>query len=111
VVGELAVRVVAVRGGWSVQCDEVDHALMFLSGAKAEAKAHDLARRLAVHGRTTHVTIHDRNHVPLVTAFYFAEEAEDLSPAPAGSVTKIVRKTSAIGLQADAPGAVKAADA
>ena len=79
-IGELTVCVVAVWGGWSVQCDAVDHPLMFLSGAKAEAKAHDLGRRLAVLGRTTRVTIHDRNHVPLVTAVYFADDALEAAP-------------------------------
>jgi hypothetical protein len=80
VVGELTVCVAAVWGGWSVQCDAIDHPLMFLSGAKAEAKAHDLGRRLAVLGRTTRVTIHDRNHVPLVTAVYFADDALEAAP-------------------------------
>ena len=79
-VGELAVRVVAVWGGWSVHCDVVDHPLMFLSGAKAEAKAHDLGRRLAILGRTTRVTVHDRNHAPLVTAVYFADDAPEATP-------------------------------
>lgn len=76
------VCVKAVPDGWSVRSNALDEPQFFCSGAKAEALAHDLGRRLAESGSTTSVTIHDRADVALVTARYFGVEEGPLhSPA------------------------------
>jgi hypothetical protein len=53
-------RTIAVRPaafGWSLCIDEKPGALLFATGAKAEAMARNLARRLAEVGETTDILI------------------------------------------------------
>ena len=59
---ELKVYVRPAGGGWQVETDGFSDApLMFLSGAKAETAAHDLARRLSRRGgKAAEVVIEDR---------------------------------------------------
>ena len=59
---EFKVYVRPAGGGWQVETDGLaDAPLMFLSGAKAESAAHDLARRLSRRaGQATQVVIEDR---------------------------------------------------
>jgi hypothetical protein len=57
-------RTIAVQAaafGWSLCIDEQPGALLFATGAKAEAMARSLARRLAVAGETTDVLIYLRD--------------------------------------------------
>jgi len=46
--------------GWLVEGRGLTEPLIFLSGAKAEAQAHALARSFAGPGRRACVTVHDR---------------------------------------------------
>jgi hypothetical protein len=69
--------------GWVVDAGIGLQPLMFLSGAKAEAQAHALARSLASAGSDARVAVHDRAQ-QLVGAYrYFAED--DLPGPAAGS--------------------------
>ncbi len=54
------IEVRPVAGGWRLDCPASDHPLMFASGGRAEAKAHQLARCLARLGREVDVVVHDR---------------------------------------------------
>jgi hypothetical protein len=57
-------RTIAVRAaafGWSLSIDEQPGALLFATGAKAEAMARNLARRLADAGETTDILIYLRD--------------------------------------------------
>ncbi|MFL5294942.1 MAG: hypothetical protein ACJ798_01040 [Phenylobacterium sp.] len=47
-------------GGWQVESEFAGAPLMFLSGAKAETAAHDLARRLMGGGASARVVVEDR---------------------------------------------------
>jgi hypothetical protein len=49
-----------VTGGWLLECPVAHEPLVFSSGARAEAKAHQLARCLARLGACVDVIIHDR---------------------------------------------------
>jgi hypothetical protein len=64
VAGWRSIAVSAVVGGWSVACDGDGEAavqpMMFLSGARAEAQAHALARRLSDVGEDVQITVRDR---------------------------------------------------
>jgi hypothetical protein len=65
--------------GWVVEGAMGLQPLLFLSGAKAEAQAHALAKSIAETGGDARVTLHDRTE-QLVGAFrYFA--ADPLEPA------------------------------
>jgi hypothetical protein len=57
----LTISVVPVGDGWAVRSPGVDNEMMFSAGAKAEAAARDLARRMAATGRTAEVSIFLRN--------------------------------------------------
>ena len=58
---EVMVFVRPAGSGWKVETAFADAPLMFLSGAKAETAAHDLARRLSRRGgAAAHVVIEDR---------------------------------------------------
>ncbi|MDB5450334.1 MAG: hypothetical protein JWQ52_1462 [Phenylobacterium sp.] len=58
---EQTVCVRPLAGGWSVECDAAGEPLVFLSGARAEEKAHGLARCLAFLGRDVRLTVQDRS--------------------------------------------------
>jgi len=58
---EVLVYVRPAGGGWQVETQVSDAPLMFLSGAKAETAAHELARRISRRGGTAaQVVIEDR---------------------------------------------------
>jgi len=58
---EVMVFVRPAGGGWQVETQVSDSPLMFLSGAKAETAAHDLARRLSrLGGAAAQVVVEDR---------------------------------------------------
>lgn len=59
---EFRVRVRPLSEGWIVEPDGAVEPLIFRSGGRAEAKAHELARTLAVAGAPAEVLIHDRSH-------------------------------------------------
>jgi hypothetical protein len=60
-VSEVMVFVRPAASGWQVETAFAGAPLMFLSGAKAECAAHDLARRLSRSGgAAAHVVIEDR---------------------------------------------------
>ena len=75
------ISVMPVEGGWRVLSPLDDTPLMFLSGAKAEAKAKALAEQLAAAGRDARVLIHDRTQALVGTWRYFAAEG-DRAQAP-----------------------------
>jgi hypothetical protein len=53
----LRISVVPVAEGWAVRAPGVDNDMLFSAGAKAEAAARGLARRIAQSGRTAEVAI------------------------------------------------------
>lgn len=57
----LKISVVPVGGGWAVQSAGFENEMLFAAGAKAEAAARDLARRIAETGRTAEVAIYLRD--------------------------------------------------
>ncbi len=58
---EVKVFVRPAEGGWQVETAFADAPLMFLSGAKAETAAHELARKLSrLGGAAAEVVIEDR---------------------------------------------------
>jgi hypothetical protein len=58
---EVMVFVRPAGGGWQVETAVSDAPLMFLSGAKAESAAHELAQKLSRRGGTAaHVVVEDR---------------------------------------------------
>jgi hypothetical protein len=68
------VKVEPSGSGWVVDGGLGLQPLMFLSGAKAEAQAHALARSLASAGSDARVAVHDRAQ-QLVGAYrYFADD-------------------------------------
>jgi hypothetical protein len=70
------VKVRPVGAAWVVDGAEGLQPLLFLSGAKAEAQAHALARCIAVVGGDARVAIHDRAEQLVGTVRYFAEEGD-----------------------------------
>lgn len=66
---EISVR--AVPGGWVVDGSQDAAALFFTGGAKAEAKARELAGLLADHGVPAELRIHDRSG-DLIAAYSYA---------------------------------------
>lgn len=72
---ELRLNVGPINGGWRLECAPVQP-LHFLSGAKAEAQAHELARRLAATGVGARIAVHDRTGRLVGTARYFAPELD-----------------------------------
>ena len=71
---EISMTVRSVGGGWMVDGVVGLEPLLFLSGAKAEAQAHRLARCLARTQCDARVEVLDRNEQLLGTACYFADE-------------------------------------
>jgi hypothetical protein len=55
------IAVAPVDGGWAIACDGGLQPMMFLSGARAEAQARALARRLAQAGGEVELTVRDRS--------------------------------------------------
>ena len=51
------ISVQAAEGGWSVNSDATQNAMMFLSGAKAEQAARKLGEKLASDGQTAEIRI------------------------------------------------------
>ena len=59
---QLYIAVTPVEGGgWSLACDDHLEPMMFLSGARAEAQARALARRLSEAGSDVELTVRDRS--------------------------------------------------
>jgi hypothetical protein len=54
------IEVRPIAGGWRLDFPASRHPLMFASGGRAEANAHQLARCLASLGRDVDVVLHDR---------------------------------------------------
>jgi hypothetical protein len=65
-----------VAGGWLLDCPASHEPLMFLSGGKAESKAHQMARCLAALGAEVEVVVHDRAGQVVGTTRYLAAYAE-----------------------------------
>lgn len=71
------IAVVPAAGGWRLETGDVE-ALMFLSGAKAEARAKALAQAFARTGEDVRVMIHDRSSALVATQRFFAENSLSL---------------------------------
>jgi hypothetical protein len=69
---ENTVKVSRSGGGWIVASDGNLEPLLFLSGARAEAQAHLLARSLASAGTSVSVAVHDRADQLVGRHSYFA---------------------------------------
>jgi hypothetical protein len=61
-------------GGWSLVCDYGLEPMMFLSGARAEAQARALARRLSEAGGDVELTVRDRSRTLIGQTRYRAAE-------------------------------------
>ena len=61
-------------GGWSLACDLGLEPMMFLSGARAEAQARALARRLSEAGGEVELTVRDRSRALVGMTRYLAGE-------------------------------------
>lgn len=68
------VNVRPIGGAWVVEGAERLQPLLFLSGAKAEAQAHAIARSIARTGGDARVAIHDRAEQLVGTVRYFADD-------------------------------------
>ena len=68
------IAVSPVDGGWSIACDDGLEPMMFLSGARAEAQARALARRLAEAGEEVELTVRDRSSALVGHTRYLAGE-------------------------------------
>jgi len=60
--------------GWQVDCDVNSQPLMFMSGAKAEAQAHALAKTIASTGSDAQVEVRDRREKVIGNTRYRAAE-------------------------------------
>jgi len=65
------ISVSPVAGGWAVGCSGSLQPMLFLSGARAERQARDLARRLCAGGDHAQVRVHDRRD-DLISATRYA---------------------------------------
>jgi hypothetical protein len=72
--GDALVKVGPAGAGWLVEGLFGVQPLLFLSGAKAEAQAHVLARCIASAGCDARVAIHDRTQQLIATVRYFGRE-------------------------------------
>lgn len=79
---DLQLRVRPAAGGWRVDCVLTGSPLMFLSGAKAEAKAHALAQVVAATGRDARVVVLDRREQVVGSTRYFADQPGGRSRRP-----------------------------
>ena len=66
------IAVAPVDGGWSLHCDCGLEPMMFLSGARAEAHARALARRLSQAGEDVELTVRDRSRTVVGQQRYYA---------------------------------------
>jgi len=60
--------------GWQVDCEINSQPLMFMSGAKAEAQAHALAKVIASTGSGAQVEVQDRGEKIIGSTRYRAEQ-------------------------------------
>ena len=60
IAGQVDLAVRPVDGGWLIDCPVLGQPLAFFSGAKAEAKAHELGRAMAAAGYDVRVEVRDR---------------------------------------------------
>jgi hypothetical protein len=74
-VNDTMLKVRRVGAAWIVDGARGLEPLLFLSGAKAEAQAHTLARSLAEAGGDARVAVHDRSEQLVGTVRYFAADA------------------------------------
>ncbi|MGA0608220.1 hypothetical protein ACO2Q0_19685 [Phenylobacterium sp. VNQ135] len=72
-VRDVLVSIQPLEGGWRMDCSAGLEPIVFGSGAKAEAQAHALARKLARAGADARVEVHDRGHRLVGTTRYFAD--------------------------------------
>jgi hypothetical protein len=73
-VNDTLLKVHRVGAAWMVDGAQGLEPLLFLSGAKAEAQAHALARGLVQVGGDARVAVHDRAQQLVGTFRYFADE-------------------------------------
>jgi hypothetical protein len=76
------VRVRPVGAAWLVDGAEGLEPLLFLSGAKAEAQAHALAKSIADSGADARVAVHDKTDQLVGTRRYFAREEAPTAHQP-----------------------------
>lgn len=57
----LKISVVPAGDGWAVRSAGFENDMLFAAGAKAEAAARDLARRIAQNGRSAEVAVYLRD--------------------------------------------------
>ena len=69
------ISVTPAEAGWAVRSDAIDNALLFRSGAKAEAAAKQLAQALATAGDPVRIDISRRNGKPGGRYLFEAEGA------------------------------------
>ena len=84
------VKVRRVGAAWMVDGANGLEPMLFLSGAKAEAQAHALARGIAQVGSDARVAIHDRAQQLVGTFRYFADET-----APSSGQRPLAREQAA----------------
>jgi hypothetical protein len=68
------IAVTPVAGGWALAVDGGLEPMMFLSGARAEAQARALARRLSEAGLEVQLTVRDRSRTVVGLTRYLAGE-------------------------------------
>lgn len=73
-VNDVLLTVRPLGHGWMMDCNAGVEPLVFCVGAKAEAHAHALARRLARGGADARVLVHDRGQRLVGTTRYFSDE-------------------------------------
>jgi hypothetical protein len=66
----ISITVAPVQGGWVVASPFSDCDLLFLSGARAEAKARELAHLAVALGMVADVKVHDRKAALIATRVY-----------------------------------------
>lgn len=69
---EVVLNIAPAAEGWWLDCDLPLEPLFFLSGARAEKTARDLALRLTGAGRDVRLFVKDRSDAPVATHRYFA---------------------------------------
>jgi hypothetical protein len=70
------VRVRPVPGGWSVDSQTLDQALVFLSGGKAEKAAIRLAEAIASNSGVAHVLVQDQRGLVIGSKFVSARHPQ-----------------------------------
>lgn len=69
---EVVLKVAPAAEGWWVDCDLPLEPMFFLSGARAEQSARDLALRLTHNGRDVRLFVKDRRDQTIATHRYFS---------------------------------------